>query len=858
MQVIKILKYYVVRQTFINYFNKHTGLIKQILLIRKGTVMTNKVLIYFFAISLLMLNIKTIFAQDDNPLLDQPPKQYWDHISTVTPKAVTVITDNSGYDNFDLGNDFAECHISENPRNPAWYFIAYNTNGTYYTLNGIDWIRNNPSFPNTAGDPITAYDSLGNLFYDNMKSPITGTWNIHSTNNGVTWSTGVSANIGNDKNWIAADQTGGPFANYVYGTMTPGNFVRSIDHGASFTNTFSSSNTLPGMMVCVGPDVPGGNVSGGCVYVVTNTGSSFAATYTFFRSTNGGQSFDVMSGQNFANYVGTNIAGRNSVENMRTRPYPFISADNSFGPFRGRLYLVYSSNTPVGDGNKPDIFCRYSTDQGVTWSAQTKINDDPNSEANHQWMPAQWCDKETGKLYVQWMDTRDCPTSDSALIYASYSTDGGVTFVSNKQISNKKMKINCTTCGGGGTPTYLGDYSSIVSNSKTSMVAWTDFRNGGFGSYVAYFPDYAVRSGISSVNINSGQNVSFSVSVPSVKLYTGSIRFTASLDSVPASGTLNVSIVGRDSITSYPDSVMVRVEAVGSVTPGRYRVKVLAQGPNGTPVHRRTVEVLVNASYLNVGTNRPGIAQFKINGITYTQTQQLIIPNGTNVTVQAVSPRVLGINQYVFTNWSNGGDTTQTITINSNTTLTAFYKIQYKLTLTSSQGNSFGGNVFYDSASNANFGVLSRRVVNGGTTYYFIGWIGTGIGSYTSTDSLGHDTSVTVTMGIPLTEIARWSTIPVGINQISTILPDKYNLYQNYPNPFNPTTNIKFDVIKNGNVKIIIYNTIGEEVETLLNEEVQPGSYKVDFNGDNLSSGIYYYKIVTNDFSDVKKMLLIK
>ncbi|MEZ4821356.1 MAG: sialidase family protein [Ignavibacteria bacterium] len=85
---------------------------------------------------------------------------------------------------------------------------------------------------------------------------------------------------------------------------------------------------------------------------------------------------------------------------------------------------MYASNTPAVTGTSR-IFCRYSTDGGTTWSAETLINDDPNTINNNQWMPAPWCDKETGRLYVQWMDTRDCPTSDSCYIYGSYSTDGG-------------------------------------------------------------------------------------------------------------------------------------------------------------------------------------------------------------------------------------------------------------------------------------------------------------------------------------------------------------------------------------------------------------------------------------------------
>jgi len=609
------------------------------------------------------------------------------------------------------------------------------------------------------------------------------------------------------------------------------------------------------MMVCVGANT-NGNVSGGCVYVVTTVGSSFTPTWTFSRSTNGGATFDLMSQVSYANYVGTSVGGRNSVENMRTRPYPFITADNSYGPNRGRLYLVYASNNPGGDGNKPDIFCRYSTNQGASWSSEVRVNDDANSTANHQWFPSTWCDKENGKLYIQWMDTRDCPTSDSCLIYATNSNDG-ITFLPNSQISNKKFKINCTTCGGGGTPAYLGDYSSVASNSITSVVAWTDFRAGNFANFVAYYPDYAMKTSSSSVNVNSGSSVTLRTSVPSVKAYSGKVKFTISMDTLPASGSLNLSFVGKDSITSFPDSVNIKVDAVGSVTPGRYTLKIIARGPNGTPAHRRTVNVLVNTSSLKIATNRPGICEIKVNGITYNSAQELYFTNGTSLTIQAVSPRVFGQSQYVFKNWSNGGDTTQNVVLNSNLDITAFYKIQYKLNLVSSQGTSFGGNVFYDSGTAATFGVNSRIVNNGGTNYYFRGWTGAGANSYTSSDSTGLDSVVTINISNVIIETARWTTT-VGINQLSSVLPSSYSLYQNYPNPFNPTTNIKFDIVKNGNVKIVVYNSLGKQVSELVNSSMQPGSYEVNFDATNFASGIYYYRISTNDFTNVKKMLLIK
>ena len=93
--------------------------------------------------------------------------------------------------------------------------------------------------------------------------------------------------------------------------------------------------------------------------------------------------------------------------------------------------------------------------------------------------------------------------------------------------------------------------------------------------------------------------------------------------------------------------------------------------------------------------------------------------------------------------------------------------------------------------------------------------------------------------------------------------PAKFTLSQNYPNPFNPGTTIKYQIPANGkremsNVKLIVYDILGKEVATLVNKEQQPGSYEVNFNADNLPSGIYLYRINAGEFSDVKKMLFLK
>ncbi len=97
-----------------------------------------------------------------------------------------------------------------------------------------------------------------------------------------------------------------------------------------------------------------------------------------------------------------------------------------------------------------------------------------------------------------------------------------------------------------------------------------------------------------------------------------------------------------------------------------------------------------------------------------------------------------------------------------------------------------------------------------------------------------------------------------GTENSNTTAPGEYSLEQNFPNPFNPTTNIKFSVAKAGFVKIVVFDVLGREVQTLVNNKLAEGSYEVNFDGSSLYSGIYFYKITSGDYSQVRKMVLIK
>jgi hypothetical protein len=290
-----------------------------------------------------------------------------------------------------------------------------------------------------------------------------------------------------------------------------------------------------------------------------------------------------------------------------------------------------------------------------------------------------------------WYDTRNCPTNDSIDVYASYSTNGGQSFVPNQRVTNKKFRIQFA---GQSPPSYQGDYNSIVSNQKTSMVLWADFRNNSYGSYTGYFPDYAMRMNPTTTTINSNNGVrDVRMVVPAVKLYTDTVVVTSTITPAPSAGTFAITYPspGGNKLKSYPDSLIVRVTAA-NVTPGSYTLTVTASGPNGTPVHQRTVSITANTT--------------------------------TSITTEEI--------------------------------------------------------------------------------------------------------------------------------------PYTFKLEQNYPNPFNPVTKIGYSVAKVTDVKISVFNILGKEVASFVNEKQAPGNHYVLFNANSLTTGVYYYKIEAGGFSDVKKMILMK
>ena len=107
-----------------------------------------------------------------------------------------------------------------------------------------------------------------------------------------------------------------------------------------------------------------------------------------------------------------------------------------------------------------------------------------------------------------------------------------------------------------------------------------------------------------------------------------------------------------------------------------------------------------------------------------------------------------------------------------------------------------------------------------------------------------------------------WSSLNIKVvgveDEQNGIIPTTFTLNQNYPNPFNPTTTIKFSVPQSGNVRLTVYNALGQEITQLVNEQKTAGNYSVEWNAANVSSGIYFYQLESGNIVITKKMALLK
>jgi hypothetical protein len=186
--------------------------------------------------------------------------------------------------------------------------------------------------------------------------------------------------------------------------------------------------------------------------------------------------------------------------------------------------------------------------------------------------------------------------------------------------------------------------------------------------------------------------------------------------------------------------------------------------------------------------------------------------------------------------------------------------IKLKCTGTQSNRDAFGTVVTAYAG-----GEMNRQVILGGSSYLSSDdtELIFGIGSSDKADSIViHWTNGQVDRSFNILKNGRYTAIEgsgvIGVQPISNEVPFAYHLFQNYPNPFNPVTKIRFSLPRSGYVTLKVFDISGRLVSTIVNHEMQAGTFEADFNASGIASGVYFYKITTGSFSSTKKMILTK
>lgn len=462
-------------------------------------------------------------------------------------------------------------------------------------------------------------------------------------------------------------------------------------------------------------------------------------------------------------------------------------------------------------------------------------------------------------------------TSPSAILHVAimeklitYASAPGTNGERNFHTVMRKMLPSATGTPIELTPGVRKDYEfrvkkdAIWNPSQVTAVAFVQQTNKEVLNSAWKLSDFSLlpNTAFRVVNAGSSQNANYKIAVPYVAAgYNSALTFSASVVGNPAG--VSVSFPSGNTLSNFPDSLSMNVSSAGSVPAGIYQVVVTATNSLGKS-HKISVNYNVGKSFISVNANKPNLT-FKVDGNTYGASQLFTWDLSSNHNLSVTTPQVFATTRYVFQNWSNGStDTAQTVNINANVSnYTANFKTQHKLSTATNPGGLAvtiaNGNQFWDENSNVTLNISPLQVQYNGKTYYFQRWLGGGTNSYTGTNS-----STVLNMTNAINQIAIFDTIDVGISNLGTEIPEKYNLYQNYPNPFNPTTNIKFDVPAASFTSLKVYDINGREVAELVNQNLQAGRYEYSFNAAALSSGIYYFKLVSGEFNQIKKMILLK
>jgi hypothetical protein len=379
----------------------------------------------------------------------------------------------------------AETAVAINPTDPNQMFawsnnLASATNSAAFTTNGgVTWaarVTGGDGWPALGGDPTCSFDSFGNLYAASFNSGFSSILIKNSTNSGQTFNStslltitgagldqptvkaGPGVGGANQSIWITHRTSAGLIARgaAVNGFNSFGAFGAALTIPGSSSGNFGDIAIGPNGQVAVTYQTPSGGSGPSTIQVAVNATGNTAGSF-------------VMS----AGAVPTNVGGFRTIPAQPSRSVDSevgLAYDNSNGPHRGRLHMVYT-DAPTTASNDLNIFTRFSDDNGATWSAPHRVNTDVGT--NSQFFSKIALDPTTGNVAVVWYDARNSATNNRVELWGTVSTDGGMTFQSEVKISG----AGSTSGVGLGSGNELGDYLGLDFYNNVFYPVWGDNSN---------------------------------------------------------------------------------------------------------------------------------------------------------------------------------------------------------------------------------------------------------------------------------------------------------------------------------------------------------------------------------------------
>jgi hypothetical protein len=512
-----------------------------------------------------------------------------------------------------------------NPNNIVAFSNLATANSIFraYTMDGgTTWTRGTVATNVACCDGQAVFDSFGNLFLVYINGAVNQINLIVSTDGGATFSVPISVGngsvdqpsiaVGNGSVWIDWNSSGNMVARGAPVT------------GLGVVGVFGAQQSIPSASGSFGGIAVGPGPNGGKVMVTYQSPTGGQGPATIYVNAD----VDGLGAGGFGARVAattTNVGGFDFIPAQSGRSIDAEAGlvwDATGGPFNNRAYLIYTEE-PVNESNDTEIYLRTSTDDGATWSAPARVNDDPLGLIRSQFLPYISLDPTSGTVAAGWHDARNdngVPGSggtnsvpnDDAEYYASYSTNGGVTWAANTRLSG-----GFSNAAAAGAPVDYGDYEGQSAYGGKFVAVWADNTNCDGSNPDGALHAFDLYMGAMTIPGLGGVTPTTTGTVTATRTATGTPTRTATASpaptntappTLPATGTRTPTptqtapptATGTASATAPPATATASLASATPVPPS-----ATAPAPTRTPGPPSPTATVCTVTYTDVDVNNP-------------------------------------------------------------------------------------------------------------------------------------------------------------------------------------------------------------------------------------------------------------